>query len=103
MWTVSTPINTTRIHGSNRCPYTLISNEECFYKLPVIQNGQTYVGKFEDTQSREVTVGKGEWLCKDGIWYQLYKPVCLVCLPGHTLAQCKNTLEATIRALNRNR
>lgn len=101
----STPITTTttRVHGSNSCASTLISNEECFYPLPVIQNGQTYVGTFEDTETSEITVGKGEWLCQDGIWYQLYQPTCLTCLPGHSLQHCRNALEDTIRALNRNR
>ena len=100
----SAPVNTsTRTHGSNNCSSTLISNEECFYPLPVIQSGRTYVGTFEDTETSEVTVGKGEWLCQDGIWYQLYRPTCLTCLPGHSLAHCKNALEETIRGLNRNR
>lgn len=99
----STPITTTRVHGSNSCASTLVSNEECFYPLPAIKNGQTYVGNFKDTETSEVTVGKGEWLCQDGIWYQLYQPTCLTCLPGHSLAHCKNALEETIRSLHQNR
>ena len=99
----STPITTTRVHGSNSCASTLISNEECFYPLPVIQSGQTYVGTFEDTETSKVSVGKGEWLCQNGVWYQLYKPTCLTCLPGHSLAHCKSALEDAIRTLNRNR
>ena len=92
-----------RIYNSNDCKAHFISNSntsECFYPLPLMKNGETFTSNYKDTvniQSKGITVGKGQWRCQNGHWYQIYPPVCLTCLPGHSLKHCTTQLENLIK------
>ncbi len=87
----------------NNCKSEFISDKatDCFFILPDIQNGNTFTGKYVDTlqsQTKGITVGKGEWICQNGTWYQLnYRFVCLTCLPQHDLEHCQTELERLIK------
>lgn len=91
-------------HSPNDCKSTTISvkNMDCFFTLPSIKHGETFTGHYKDIlniYTKGVTVGKGKWRCENGTFYQFYSPVCLTCLPKHSLEQCQAELESLIRKI----
>ena len=85
--------------GSDNCESKLISNDECFYNLPAMEHNQTFTGRYTDIlriNTEGAVVGQGSWRCVRGTWQNVYSPVCLICLPGHSLEHCQNKLESLI-------
>lgn len=85
--------------GFGDCQSQLMSNEECFYPLPALENGESlpYRYKYDlEIDTKGVTVGWGVWLCREGRWYEIHSPICLTCRSGLSLEYCQSELERLI-------
>ena len=92
------------INSSHDCKaeFKSYKNMDCFYHLPNIKNGEYFTSRYEDTSNIDkagVTLGKGQWLCQKGVWRQMYSPLCLTCLPGHSFEHCKAKWEDLYKKL----
>lgn len=85
---------------SDYCQSEIISNDECFYTLPDTADGEVFTGNYNDSSrvnTKGATLGLGVWLCRKGTWYEVHPPICLTCLPGHSLEHCQSELDRLIK------
>ena len=81
------------------CKFKPVSNDECFYLLPDIPNGEHFTGYYRESLEKDtkgVTVGRGVWGCRNGSWFEIEAPLCLTCNPGRSLQHCESELNRLI-------
>ena len=98
------PPSETALPLGPHCPAQTFSWDECRFNLPAKAYGETSAKGFIKDSNIETTgviVGRGKWICNNGVWRALHPMVCHGCRPGLSVDYCKNELDKLVEKAKR--